>query len=245
MHSKDDTTRDITPIRIRTRRVFSGSGESTDARTVHCPARGSSVSASACQLCGHDRGFHVSPAEEVLFCDHEEAREAMPEQPQPIRNQLRDRTPVRELMTAQVLCVRPDVSLEALQSLLLERGISSAPVVNDRGEPLGMVSKTDLVQHRHDAGETEMVERRVEAGFHTSALVEATVADIMTPLSITLPEDALIAQAAAVMAYERMHTLPVVGVDGTVIGIVSSLDIARWYAAREGYMLGTAPRGWR
>ena len=238
MEAQRQRSEEVEPIKIRVRQVFHGNGESTHARTVFCPARDRSVSVRACDVCGHGQGQYERPGSETIFCDHGGARDAALRQllREPVAT--RDRTPVRDVMTAHVLCVRSDVSLEALSSLLLERNITAVPVVDDRGSPIGVVSKTDLLQHRYDNGETEVVDTALDAGFHESTFAAATVADIMVPVPITFFEDAIVSQVAAVMAYERLHSLPIVGNDGTVVGIVSSLDVVGWYAQREGYVLG-------
>jgi CBS domain-containing protein len=167
---------------------------------------------------------------------------------------LADRTPVSAVMTTRVLAVRPDVSLEALADLLLDRGIGGTPVVDEEGRPIGVVSKTDLVRERLVTGDTgEAVAPgwqpsrghfRVEmtSGFHVEALPNALVADVMTPTAFTLSEDAPLAQAAALMAFEGVHRVPVVSDDGRVAGIVTGLDVLRWMAQQAGYLSSAGVR---
>jgi CBS domain-containing protein len=135
-------------------------------------------------------------------------------------------TSVAEVMTPHVLCVSPDVTIESLSALLVERGISGVPVVNERGLPIGMVSKTDIVRHRYENGDTES-----EDG--------ATVGDLMLPIAFTLLEGASLAQAAALMAWEGVHRIPICSDAGDVIGIVSALDVVRWLSHEEGYPVRT------
>src|SRR5688572_16777807 len=53
---------------------------------------------------------------------------------------------VNEIMNRELYCVKPhDRAQDALTSLL-SLGLSAAPVVDDRGHPLGIVSWRDLVQ---------------------------------------------------------------------------------------------------
>jgi CBS domain-containing protein len=40
------------------------------------------------------------------------------------------------------------------------------------------------------------------------------------------------------MAFERVHRLPVVGVAGEIVGVISSLDVLRWFANEHGYVVG-------
>ena len=69
------------------------------------------------------------------------------------------------------------------------------------------------------------------------ALGERTAKDAMSPLVYWLPEDASISQAAALMAYERVHRIPIVNKTGKVVGVVSTLDILGWLASRKGYLI--------
>jgi CBS domain-containing protein len=65
----------------------------------------------------------------------------------------------------------------------------------------------------------------------------ATVGDIMTPVTFTLTEDASVSRAAALMAFERVHRVPVVDAGGKVVGIVSALDVLGWLGREDGYVV--------
>jgi len=136
---------------------------------------------------------------------------------------LADRTPLTEVMTGDVICVRPAVSIEAVAELLTERGITGVPVVDDAGHAIGIISKTDLVAARHDR-------------------LGETAADIMMPIAFTLPENATLSHAAALMAYEGVHRLPVIATDGSIVGIISAMDVVRWLARSDGYLVPAGPR---
>jgi CBS domain-containing protein len=151
-------------------------------------------------------------------------------------------------MTTEVLAVQPDVSIDAVTELFLERGISGVPVVDSEGRPMGIVSKTDLLDERFVAGDTSEVQTRgrqasrghfrveLGPGVHAEELPYASVADAMTRAALTVPETAPIAQAAALMAVRDIHRVIAVSDDGKVAGIVTSSDIVRWVAQRGGYL---------
>jgi CBS domain-containing protein len=115
-------------------------------------------------------------------------------------------TAIEEVMTREVVCVTEELSVEALGTLLLERGIDGVPVVDAQGFPLGVVSKTDLLRDR--------------AG--------ATVGQIMTRTAFTLPETSPIGDAVTLMAVEGVHRVPAVDQEGRVTGVVSTLDLLHW-----------------
>jgi len=132
-----------------------------------------------------------------------------------------DLTPVSEIMERDVIAVTPDLGIEDLEELLLMKSISGAPVVNEFGKPIGIVSKTDLL-HRKGAPGSHGVKVR----------------DIMMRTAYCVAKDEPIARAAGLMAFEGIHRVPVVGARGLVAGVVSPLDVMRWLARQHGYPIG-------
>jgi CBS domain-containing protein len=126
-------------------------------------------------------------------------------------------TPISVIMSRDVICVRPEATRSDVLRLFLAKGISGMPVVDAEGRPLGVVSKTDVLRGlgAEDA--------------------DARAADIMTPVTLAMPEHASIARAAALMAYERVHRVVVIGPGGNVVGLVSTIDVLRWLAREDGY----------
>jgi CBS domain-containing protein len=59
----------------------------------------------------------------------------------------------------------------------------------------------------------------------------------MTYFVFAVPSRASIGQAAALMAYEGVHRCVVTGDGGQITGIVTALDIARWVAEQNGYVV--------
>lgn len=150
---------------------------------------------------------------------------------------------VRSIMTRTVRCVDPELGIDELGRLFLEHNVSGFPVVDGSGKPIGVVSKTDLLRHLHEhAGELTMTHREesellaaLGGGFAAVQIDTASVRDIMMPIVFALAEDAPIGRAAALMAGERIHRLPVLDEAGAVCGILSALDIVRWVALEAGY----------
>lgn len=144
---------------------------------------------------------------------------------------------VQTIMSRTTYCLRPEVGVRTAAAMLLEHRMSGAPVVDGEGRPVGIVSKTDLLRHAHERGEE--VEPRedpgLDRGFHTAAIDATTVADVMMPVVFAIADDTTIATAAALMAGEGVHRLPVLDAGGAVVGILSTLDVVRWVAERAGY----------
>ena len=155
------------------------------------------------------------------------------------------RETVATIMTRLTYCVRPEVTVETLATLLLDKRLSGVPVVTAEGRPVGVVSKTDLLRHLHERGDVpESDENRppddvasLGPGFHAVRVDGTTVADIMMPIVFAIEQDMPIVQAAALMAGEGVHRLAIVDENVAVVGIVSTLDVVRWVAEQGGYSI--------
>jgi CBS-domain-containing membrane protein len=128
------------------------------------------------------------------------------------------RTQLWQIMSHEVVCVRRDLDATLILPLLTALDVRVLTVVDDAGRPLGMVSRSDALQHG-------------------PAIAGATVEDVMMSMAFMLEETASLSQAAALMSYEEVHRLPVVSSEGRVVGVVSALDVARWLAQHDGYVV--------
>ena len=139
-------------------------------------------------------------------------------------------TPVSKIMSREVVTVRSGTSLDSVVELMLLRGLSRVPVVDEKKRPLGIVSKTDLVEDSHAKGDVlEETAPRGESGFHIH--VEAGIVDeVMTKTVVSVDEDASIEQVAELMVSRHVHGLPVVNAKGELVGFVSTMDVLAWLA---------------
>jgi CBS domain-containing protein len=139
---------------------------------------------------------------------------------------------VRDLMTPDVVTVRPTTPIKDVAMLLVEHRISGMPVVDDDGRVVGVVSEGDLLFKERDANS---VERRPlarifgdssETRAELAKALALTAGDAMTAPAITIHADALVAEAASTMTRHHVNRLPVV--DGEeLVGVVSRADIVR------------------
>jgi CBS domain-containing protein len=131
---------------------------------------------------------------------------------------------VQDVMTTDVITVPPDCDVESIAELLIACNISGVPVVDGDGCLLGVVSKTDLLRTRggRDCQPASAFDPRCE-----DPRPARTARDIMTTFGFTLRGEVSVKAAAALLAYEGVHRAPVVGANGRIIGIFSTLDLAR------------------
>jgi len=139
---------------------------------------------------------------------------------------------VAQVMTRQVVAVRPQTPLKDVAALMVSKGISGVPVVGDDGSVLGVVSEADFVIKERGP---EAVHHRLLARFFGEsrqtlaelAKIEAqTAGEAMTSPAITVEANDTLRWAAEQMASLRINRLPVV--DGArLVGIVTRADVVR------------------
>jgi CBS domain-containing protein len=252
-HDNSDKEQPLQRLPIRARRVLDGDGQQSVDSTVYCPRHEKSVAVAGCEGCNRFHALHfdaVTRASSVVCYSHAPESGRAPEaSPRRVLDGPADPlAPLSAILTRDVLCVRPETSVEEIRALMLDRGISGLPVVDADGKPVGVVSRGDVLRADRDRGDAEELERvalrpeeredlGVGPGFHAYEPSRLTAAEIMTPLVLALHENANVGQAAALMAFEGVHRLPVLSDDGDVVGIVSSLDVLRWFGQRSGYII--------
>jgi len=146
---------------------------------------------------------------------------------------------VNDVMQQEVLAVDADWPLDKLAGFLVDNSISGAPVTDEKGELVGVVSLTDLVRHNnmtekntgldstHDVYLYELErhmsheEMRV---FHTQYESPVQVREIMTPMIFRVSEDDSVQSVADTMLKGRIHRVFVTR-DNMLTGIVTSLDM--------------------
>jgi CBS-domain-containing membrane protein len=82
-----------------------------------------------------------------------------------------------------------------------------------------------------------LMHAQLERGSHLAPTSGRVVSEIMTPCAHALPEEAPVAFAISLLAFESQYEVPIVSKDGRVLGVATALDILRWLAVRMGYDL--------
>ncbi|MCX2951434.1 HPP family protein [Lentzea sp. NEAU-D7] len=128
----------------------------------------------------------------------------------------------RDVMTADVVVVRPDTPAREAAHLLAERGFTALPVVDDNGVLVGLVSEAELLRHRLPQDPRALVH-----GEPPKARVAPAdlVGQVMTsPVTVTPNTD--LAEVADLMLERGVRSVPVV-FEGHLAGIVTRRDMLR------------------
>jgi len=139
----------------------------------------------------------------------------------------------KDIMTTDVLMVRPNDSIEKVASLLMENKISGLPVVNDEGHLVGLISEGDLVFQNKKISPPAVVDilgaliivGSQEKYFEDIKRTLATnVESLMTNEVITVNPEQTIEELASTMIDKNVNRLPVLDGD-KLVGIVTRHDL--------------------
>jgi CBS domain-containing protein len=206
-------------------------GETGEARSVRCAVSKGSVALEHCMNCERCVGLVSKPEGDSSLMCRVPAASIRAESPAgDLGTRLRS-TPVSEVMTAKVTCVDSELNLDELAHVFAKKHLRAAPVVNDEGVLIGMVSKSDLV--RGCSQDDEDAEDTFDEGSHFPPNSVGVIVDgIMTKDVASLRETASLAEAARMFSSRGIHHLPVVTKDEVVVGMLSVMDLARWIASQ-------------
>jgi CBS domain-containing protein len=139
----------------------------------------------------------------------------------------------KEIMTSPAAYVMTETPLKEIADLLLGRGISAAPVLDESGQLLGIVSEGDLVR-RGSAGKggrrSWWLDLFEPASPHSEGFLNyltehgLRAKDVMTREVVAVAEDATAAEIAELLEMHAIKRVPVVR-DGKLMGIVSRANL--------------------
>jgi CBS domain-containing protein len=120
-----------------------------------------------------------------------------------------------EIMRRNPVSIGKDVTIAEAARCLTDKNISAAPVIDETGRPVGVVSGTDIVRRAklNDA---------VDAAYQ-----QETVADIMTPLVFFVRPQTVLLNVIDDLLTCNIHRLFVVDEHEVLIGVISTLDVLR------------------
>lgn len=120
---------------------------------------------------------------------------------------------VKQIMTPEPARCTPEMTAQQAAALMRDNDCGSIPVVDNTGSSklIGTVTDRDLAIR----------------GLADGKGPETRVAELMTPEPVTcVPEDE-VEDLRQVMIEQQVRRVPVVDVDGVLVGIVAQADIAR------------------
>jgi CBS domain-containing protein len=129
-----------------------------------------------------------------------------------------------DLMTANPVSISETATFREALVLLQERGIRAAPVIDEAGHPVGVLSDTDLLIHTRHVLDQSSAGLQAESG---ARVENALVRDLMTPAVFSVTPDTPAERVIDEMLSLKVHRLFVIEADGILVGVISSLDVLR------------------
>ena len=105
---------------------------------------------------------------------------------------------VKDVMTSDVVTVRPETSLKDVAAILTERRISGLPVVDEEGRLVGIVTRADLVRAfvRPDA--------ELEREIREKVLERALLLETPETVTVVVDEDTLIVKGPGGTKHDKV-----------------------------------------
>ncbi len=140
-----------------------------------------------------------------------------------------------DVMTRDVITVKKETTIRELAELFARHRISSAPVVDDSGAMIGIVTETDLVEQDKSLHIPTVIslfdwviylesDKKFEK--QLKKMTGQTVGDIYTQSVKTVAPTAPLSDLADIMSSDKIHAIPVLE-DNKVVGIVARIDLIR------------------
>jgi CBS-domain-containing membrane protein len=140
-----------------------------------------------------------------------------------------------DVMTRDVITVKKETTIRELAELFARHRISIAPVVDDSGAMIGIVTETDLVEQDKNLHIPTVIslfdwviylesDKKFEK--ELKKMTGQTVGDIYTQSVKTVAPTAPLSDLADIMSSGKMHAIPVLE-DKKVVGIVARIDLIR------------------
>ena len=142
---------------------------------------------------------------------------------------------VKDIMSTDVMSVGRDTTIEEVARILIENGITSAPVVDDHNNIIGIISEKDLIYKDIDPSVPSTTEYLGGIIFlngldhyheELKKLTATRVEQMMTTEVITVKPDDTVKELGRVLVDEGVNSIPVTE-KGKLVGIVSSTDIVK------------------
>ncbi len=141
-----------------------------------------------------------------------------------------------DIMVKDVLTVTPETSIQDAVKLLLDRRINGVPVVDRRDKLVGILCQSDLIAQQKRVplpsvftlldsfiplSSMKSLDKEIQK------MAAFVVADAMTANPVTVRPETGLEEIATLMVEKKYHTLPVIGEDGKLVGVIGKEDILK------------------
>lgn len=147
----------------------------------------------------------------------------------------------KDIMSSSVITVKLDTSIAEVAEIFHDKGIGGAPVVDDDGKLVGIITESDLIDQNKKLHIPTVV-----AIFDAVVYLESLrkfeeelrkmtgnkVKDLCSTDVVTVDVDTPINEIASIMADSHFHTIPVLE-NSQLVGVVGKDDIVKTMASAK------------
>ena len=142
---------------------------------------------------------------------------------------------VKEIMTKEVVSIKPEENAKEALAFLFKMRISGLPVIDVQGRLVGMFTEKDILRqilpsYLEKVGRFVYEENPKSIKKKFQDLVNLSISQLMRKDVITIDSDTSLCEVARVMLTQKIRRIPVLDKEKKVVGIVSREDVVRAYA---------------
>jgi CBS domain-containing protein len=146
-----------------------------------------------------------------------------------------------DLMRPNPVSIRDRATVLEAAALLTDKGFSGAPVIDDAGRPIGVVTRSDLLAHDRERVEyaasvpdyyaeedrAQVPKGLPGSGFQVVNVDRTCVSEIMTPVVFSVTPHTPVRKVVTELLSLQVHRLFVVNEYGILVGVISASDVLR------------------
>jgi CBS domain-containing protein len=158
---------------------------------------------------------------------------------------------VKQLMTTQVITVRPEATIEQVADILHHYHFTGVPVVDAGGRLLGVIMERDFITADSKLYLPTYVKLLKDLDFvsgdkkHLSKealeVISATAKDVMNQNIVTASPDDTIEHLAELFALKRVNPIPIVDDSFKLVGVISRSDLLTLFSSKTPQVKREAP----
>ena len=148
----------------------------------------------------------------------------------------------RDIMTREVITVKPKDRVDEVARLLVDHKISGIPVVDEENHVVGIITEKDLIVKASELRvpfyitlfeSIIFLENPIRFNNDLKKYTAVNVEDAMTKQVVTVEEDTEVSEVAKIMQNKRINRVPVVR-NGKLVGIITRNDVLKSLVKRNG-----------
>jgi CBS domain-containing protein len=152
-----------------------------------------------------------------------------------------------ELMSPNPVSLCADATMKEAAAFFVDQGFGAAPVIDRSGRAVGVLSHSDITVYERERTTVpvmgsgfdeamDLVARSSDAlptGFHEMDIDRTQVKDFMTPMIFSVRPETSAARVIDEMLAKKVHRLFVVDAEGSLVGVITAVDILRRLCVEE------------